>query len=41
VKANSAPYPYRPEKALEIMQDEAAKNDYDGEIRIVRFRRAG
>jgi len=32
---------YPPEKALEIMRDEAGKNEYDGEVRIVRFGRAG
>jgi O-acetyl-ADP-ribose deacetylase (regulator of RNase III) len=32
---------YSPEKVLEIMQDEAGQNDYDGEVRIVRFKRAG
>jgi len=32
---------YPPEKVLEIMQDEAGKNEYDGEVRIVRFKRAG
>ena len=32
---------YPPEKALEIMHEEAGQNDYDGEVRIVRFRRAG
>lgn len=31
---------YPPEKVLEIMQDEAGKSEYDGEVRIVRFRRA-
>lgn len=30
---------YSPEKVLEIMQDEAGKHGYDGEVRIVRFRR--
>jgi len=30
---------YPPEKALEIMRDEAGKNEYDGEVRIVKFRR--
>ena len=30
-----------PEKVLEIMQDEAGKYEYDGEVRIVRFKRAG
>ena len=30
-----------PEKVLETMQDEAGKNEYDGEVRIVRFKRAG
>ena len=28
---------YAPEKVMEIMQDEAARADYAGEIRIVRF----
>ena len=32
---------YPPEKVLEIMKDEAERPEYDGEIRIVRFRRAG
>ena len=32
---------YPPEKVLEIMQDEAGKHEYDGEVRIVRFQRAG
>ena len=32
---------YAPEKVLEIMKDEAGKNEYDGEVRIVRFKRAG
>lgn len=32
---------YPPEKVLEIMQDEAARDDYDGEVRIVRFKRVG
>jgi O-acetyl-ADP-ribose deacetylase (regulator of RNase III) len=32
---------YPPEKVLEIMKDEAGKNEYDGEVRIVRFKRAG
>jgi O-acetyl-ADP-ribose deacetylase (regulator of RNase III) len=31
---------YSPEQALAIMQDEARRVDYDGEVRIVRFRRA-
>ena len=31
---------YPPEKVLEIMQDEAGNNDYDGEVRIVRLKRA-
>jgi O-acetyl-ADP-ribose deacetylase (regulator of RNase III) len=30
---------FSPERALEIMQDEARQIDYDGEVRIVRFRR--
>jgi O-acetyl-ADP-ribose deacetylase (regulator of RNase III) len=29
---------FPPEKAIEIMRDEAARADYAGEIRIVRFR---
>jgi O-acetyl-ADP-ribose deacetylase (regulator of RNase III) len=32
---------YPPEKVLEIMKDEAGKNEYDGEVQIVRFKRAG
>ncbi|MCL4180225.1 MAG: macro domain-containing protein [Verrucomicrobia bacterium] len=28
-----------PEKVLEIMQDEAGKHEYDGEVRIVCYRR--
>jgi O-acetyl-ADP-ribose deacetylase (regulator of RNase III) len=32
---------YSPEKVLEIMQDEAGQNEYDGEVRIVRFKREG
>ena len=32
---------YSPERVMEIMQDEAAKSEYDGEARIVRFKRAG
>lgn len=31
---------YAPEKAIEIMRDEASKADYTGEIRIVRFSRS-
>jgi len=31
---------YASEKVLEIMQDEAEKNEFDGEIRIVRFGQA-
>ena len=31
---------YPPEKALEIMHGEAGRNEYDGEVRIVRFARA-
>ena len=31
---------YAPERALEILQDEIGQNDYDGEVRIVRFKRA-
>ncbi len=30
----------QPEKVLEIIQDEAGRHGYDGEVRIVRFRRA-
>ena len=30
---------YSPEKVLEIMRDEAGKHEYDGEVRIVMFRR--
>jgi hypothetical protein len=30
-----------PEKVLEIMQDEAGKTEYDGKVRIVRFKRPG
>jgi O-acetyl-ADP-ribose deacetylase len=29
---------YSPHKVLKIMQDEAGKHEYDGEVRIVRFR---
>jgi len=29
---------FPPEKVLEIMRDEAGKSQYDGEVRIVRFR---
>ena len=29
---------YPPEKVLEIMEDEAGKSEYDGEVRIVRFK---
>ena len=29
-----------PEKVLEIMQDEAGNSDYDGEVRIIRLKRA-
>lgn len=29
---------FSPERALDIMQDEARKTDYEGEVRIVRFR---
>jgi len=32
---------YPPEKVLEIMRDEAGKNEYDGEVRIVWFNRSG
>jgi O-acetyl-ADP-ribose deacetylase len=31
---------YSPEKVLEIMRDEAGKHEYDGEIRMVGYRRA-
>ena len=31
---------YPPEKVLELMQDEAGKHEYSGEVRIVRFKRA-
>lgn len=31
---------FSPEQALEIMQNETRKVDYDGEVRFVRFRRA-
>jgi O-acetyl-ADP-ribose deacetylase (regulator of RNase III) len=31
---------YPPEKVLEIMHGEAGRNEYDGEVRIVRFARA-
>jgi O-acetyl-ADP-ribose deacetylase len=31
---------FSPERALDIMQDEAGMVDYDGEVRLVRFRRA-
>jgi len=31
---------FSPERALDIMQDEARQVDYDGEVRFVRFRRA-
>jgi len=30
---------YPPEKVLEIMLNEAGRQEYDGEVRIVRFRR--
>jgi O-acetyl-ADP-ribose deacetylase (regulator of RNase III) len=30
---------YSPEKVLEIMRDKAGKSEYDGEVRIVRYRR--
>jgi O-acetyl-ADP-ribose deacetylase len=29
---------YSPDRALGIMQDEARQSDYDGEVRLVRFR---
>src|ERR1035441_6093292 len=32
---------YPPEKVLEIMQDEAGRSEYNGEVRIVRFKREG
>ena len=32
---------FQPEQALAIMQDEAGRNEYDGEVRIVRFSRSG
>jgi len=32
---------FQPEQALAIMQDEAVRNEYGGEVRIVRFKRAG
>jgi hypothetical protein len=32
---------FQPEQALAIMQDEARQNEYGGEVRIVRFKRAG
>ena len=32
---------YPPEQVLEIMHGEAGRNEYDGEVRIVRFKRAG
>ena len=31
---------FLPERALDIMQDEARQIDYDGEVRFVRFRHA-
>ncbi|MHB8522261.1 MAG: macro domain-containing protein [Limisphaerales bacterium] len=31
---------FPPERVLDIMQDEARQIDYDGEVRLVRFRRA-
>jgi O-acetyl-ADP-ribose deacetylase len=31
---------FQPEQALAIMQDEAGHNEYGGEVRIVRFKRA-
>jgi O-acetyl-ADP-ribose deacetylase len=39
IGAGTGGYPL--EKVLEIMRDEAGKSDYGGEVRIVRFRRAG
>jgi len=32
---------YPPEKVLEIMADAIRQNEYEGEVRIVRFKRAG
>ena len=32
---------YPPEKVLEIMEDTIRQSEYDGEVRIVRFKRAG
>jgi O-acetyl-ADP-ribose deacetylase len=32
---------FQPEQALAIMQDEAGRNEYGGEVRIVRFKRVG
>lgn len=32
---------FQPERALAIMQDEAGQYEYGGEVRIVRFKRAG
>ena len=31
---------FSPERALDILQDEARQIDYDGEVTLVRFRRA-
>ena len=31
---------FQPEQALAIMQDEAGRNEYDGEVRIVKLKRA-
>jgi O-acetyl-ADP-ribose deacetylase len=31
---------FQPEQALAIMQDEAGQNEYDGEVRIVKLKRA-
>ena len=31
---------YSPERTLEIMQDEARRFDYDGEVRLVRYQPA-
>jgi hypothetical protein len=32
---------YPPEKVLESMEDAIRQNEYDGEVRVVRFGRAG
>jgi len=31
----------KPERVLEIMRDELARTEFDGEVRIVRFKKAG